>query len=139
MFLWVTAIGYWGTSSFTFFLFFFFFKKKFEDFFGVFLFLFYLGSYWSSHNVFVFCSDIYPILERVCLEGSRIEAKSAVAAIAALGGVSEQFFFSELCKVYLLLLQFFYYHLNFMLWIYYYILQPNIVWHALFLANMIVD
>ncbi|XP_062146859.1 sister chromatid cohesion protein PDS5 homolog B isoform X2 [Alnus glutinosa] len=43
-------------------------------------------------------SDIYPILERVCLEGSRMQAKFAVAAIAALAGVSEQFFFSELCK-----------------------------------------
>ncbi|XP_059435125.1 sister chromatid cohesion protein PDS5 homolog B isoform X2 [Corylus avellana] len=43
-------------------------------------------------------SDIYPILERVCLEGSRMQAKIAVAAIAALAGVSEQFFFSELCK-----------------------------------------
>jgi hypothetical protein len=56
---------------------------------------------WRSHNVFAYCSDIYPILERVCLEGSRMQAKIAVAAIAALAGVSEQFFFSELCKVYL--------------------------------------
>jgi len=56
---------------------------------------------WRSHNVFTFRSDIYPILERVCLEGSRMQAKFAVAAIAALAGVSEHFFFSELCKVYL--------------------------------------
>jgi len=60
-----------------------------------------LGSYWSSHNVFALYSDIYPILERVCREGSRIEAKFSVAAIAAFGGVSEQFVFSKLCKVYL--------------------------------------
>jgi hypothetical protein len=30
-----------------------------------------------------------------------MQAKFAVAAIAALAGVSEHFFFSELCKVYL--------------------------------------
>lgn len=44
-------------------------------------------------------SDIYPSLERICLEGNRAQSKFAVSAIAALVGTSEQFVFSELCKV----------------------------------------
>ncbi|KAF5450729.1 hypothetical protein F2P56_031056 [Juglans regia] len=52
----------------------------------------------AGPHICVQLSDIYPILQRVCLEGSRTQAKFAVAAIAALAGASEQFFFSELCK-----------------------------------------
>ncbi|KAK4572839.1 hypothetical protein RGQ29_031022 [Quercus rubra] len=54
----------------------------------------------AAPHISVKLSDIYPILERVCREGSRIEAKFSVAAIAAFGGVSEQFIFSKLCKIY---------------------------------------
>ncbi|PIN16167.1 Sister chromatid cohesion complex Cohesin, subunit PDS5 [Handroanthus impetiginosus] len=43
-------------------------------------------------------SDIYSSLEKVCLEGTRVQSKLAVAAIAALADTSEQFIFSELCK-----------------------------------------
>ncbi|KAF3974294.1 hypothetical protein CMV_002369 [Castanea mollissima] len=52
----------------------------------------------AAPHISVKLSDIYPILERVCCEGSRIEAKFSVAAIAAFGGASEQFVFSKLCK-----------------------------------------
>ncbi|KAK9993628.1 hypothetical protein SO802_023331 [Lithocarpus litseifolius] len=52
----------------------------------------------AAPHISVKLSDIYPILERVCHEGSRIEAKFSVAAIAAFGGVSEQLVFSKLCK-----------------------------------------
>lgn len=43
-------------------------------------------------------SDIYPLLERLCLEGTRAQSKYAVSAIASLSGASEQFIFMELCK-----------------------------------------
>ncbi|KAF3640005.1 putative sister chromatid cohesion protein PDS5 -like protein A-like isoform X2 [Capsicum annuum] len=42
--------------------------------------------------------DIYPFLEKVCLEGSRAQSKLAVSAIAALAGASEQSIFLDLCK-----------------------------------------
>lgn len=42
--------------------------------------------------------DIYPLLEKVCLNGSRAQAKLAVSAIAALMGPSEQSIFFDLCK-----------------------------------------
>ncbi|TYK31652.1 sister chromatid cohesion protein PDS5-like protein A isoform X1 [Cucumis melo var. makuwa] len=42
--------------------------------------------------------DVYPFLERLCLEGTRGESKSAVSAIAALASNSEDFWFSKLCK-----------------------------------------
>ncbi|XP_059299133.1 sister chromatid cohesion protein PDS5 homolog B isoform X2 [Lycium ferocissimum] len=42
--------------------------------------------------------DIYPFLEKVCLEGSRTESKLAVSAIAALMSPSEQSIFLKLCK-----------------------------------------
>lgn len=45
------------------------------------------------------CSDIYPFLEKVCLDGSRAQAKLAVSAIAALMAPSEQSIFLDLCKV----------------------------------------
>ncbi|KAJ8563635.1 hypothetical protein K7X08_032087 [Anisodus acutangulus] len=40
--------------------------------------------------------DIYPFLEKICLEGSRAQSKLAVSAIAALMGPSEQSIFLEL-------------------------------------------
>ncbi|XP_023523391.1 sister chromatid cohesion protein PDS5 homolog A-like isoform X2 [Cucurbita pepo subsp. pepo] len=43
-------------------------------------------------------SDVYPFLERLCLEGTRAQSKSAVSAIAALAGTSGNFLFSKLCK-----------------------------------------
>lgn len=45
------------------------------------------------------CSDIYTLLEKICLEGTRVQAKLAVSAIAALSDTSEQLVFSQLCKV----------------------------------------
>ncbi|KAL0326178.1 UNVERIFIED_CONTAM: Sister chromatid cohesion protein pds5 [Sesamum radiatum] len=43
-------------------------------------------------------SDIYSALEKVCLQGTRVQSKLAVSAIAALADTSEQFIFSGLCK-----------------------------------------
>ncbi|KAF3445662.1 hypothetical protein FNV43_RR10838 [Rhamnella rubrinervis] len=43
-------------------------------------------------------SEIYPFLERLCLEGTRVQSKFAVSAIAALIDTSKQFVFSKLCK-----------------------------------------
>ncbi|KFK42149.1 hypothetical protein AALP_AA2G217700 [Arabis alpina] len=43
--------------------------------------------------------DYYPVLEKMCLEGSRPQAKYAVSAIASLAGSSDKFVFSELCEV----------------------------------------
>ncbi|XP_055832582.1 sister chromatid cohesion protein PDS5 homolog B isoform X3 [Solanum dulcamara] len=43
--------------------------------------------------------DIYPFLEKVCLDGSRAQAKLAVSAIAALMAPSEQSIFLDLCKM----------------------------------------
>ncbi|KAM7256072.1 hypothetical protein ACFE04_011813 [Oxalis oulophora] len=40
----------------------------------------------------------YPILKRLCLEGTRTQSKHAVAAIASLIDDSEQFVLTELCK-----------------------------------------
>ncbi|XP_010322915.1 sister chromatid cohesion protein PDS5 homolog B isoform X2 [Solanum lycopersicum] len=42
--------------------------------------------------------DIYPFLEKVCLDGSRAQSKLAVSAIAALVGPSELSIFLDLCK-----------------------------------------
>ncbi|KAK3021481.1 hypothetical protein RJ639_045864, partial [Escallonia herrerae] len=42
--------------------------------------------------------DIYPSLERVCLEGTRAQSKLAVSAIAALIDTSEKSILLELCK-----------------------------------------
>lgn len=41
-------------------------------------------------------SDIYPILEKDCLEGTRAQAKYAISAIALLGGASDDLIFSNL-------------------------------------------
>ncbi|KAL0351487.1 UNVERIFIED_CONTAM: Sister chromatid cohesion protein pds5 [Sesamum calycinum] len=43
-------------------------------------------------------SDIYSALEKVCLQGTRVQSKLAVSTIAALADTSEQFIFSGLCK-----------------------------------------
>ncbi|XP_044511885.1 sister chromatid cohesion protein PDS5 homolog A isoform X2 [Mangifera indica] len=43
-------------------------------------------------------SDIYPLLEGLCLEGTRVQSKSAVSAISSLSGTSQQLVFSNLCK-----------------------------------------
>lgn len=52
----------------------------------------------AGPHISIDLSDIYPSLERVCLEGTRAQAKLAVSAVAALAGTSEKFVFSELCK-----------------------------------------
>ncbi|KAL0878226.1 hypothetical protein Bca101_027932 [Brassica carinata] len=43
-------------------------------------------------------SDYSPVLEKMCLEGTRSQAKHAVSAIASLAGSSEKSVFSKLCK-----------------------------------------
>ncbi|KAJ0231686.1 ARM repeat superfamily protein [Hirschfeldia incana] len=43
-------------------------------------------------------SDYYPVLEKMCLEGTRFQAKHAVSAIASLAGSSEKSVFSKLGK-----------------------------------------
>ncbi|KAG5544487.1 hypothetical protein RHGRI_017042 [Rhododendron griersonianum] len=52
----------------------------------------------AGPHIHIKISDIYPSLERVCLEGTRAQSKLAVSAIAALTNTSEQFIFSELCE-----------------------------------------
>ncbi|KAL9683642.1 hypothetical protein QQ045_015467 [Rhodiola kirilowii] len=52
----------------------------------------------GTHMSIKLC-NIYPSLERVCLDGTRAQSKVAVSAIAALIRTSEQFVFSELAKV----------------------------------------
>ncbi|KAL1543836.1 sister chromatid cohesion protein pds5-like [Salvia divinorum] len=44
-------------------------------------------------------SDIYPSLEKICLEGTRSQSKLAVTAICALVDASEQFIYPHLCKI----------------------------------------
>ncbi|XP_019093838.1 PREDICTED: sister chromatid cohesion protein PDS5 homolog A-like isoform X1 [Camelina sativa] len=43
--------------------------------------------------------DYYPVLEKVCLEGTRSQAKYAVSAIGSLAGSSDKYVFSELCEM----------------------------------------
>ncbi|CAH8358562.1 unnamed protein product [Eruca vesicaria subsp. sativa] len=43
-------------------------------------------------------SEYFPVLEKMCLEGTRSQAKHAVSAIASLAGSSGISVFSELCK-----------------------------------------
>ncbi|KAK6132309.1 hypothetical protein DH2020_033933 [Rehmannia glutinosa] len=52
----------------------------------------------EGYHMSIKLSDIYPSLEKVCLEGTRAQSKHAVSAIAALAGTSEQSIFSKLCK-----------------------------------------
>lgn len=44
-------------------------------------------------------SDIYPFLERKCIEGTRTESKYAVSAISSLIHAPDDPIFSNLCKV----------------------------------------
>ncbi|XP_010692404.2 sister chromatid cohesion protein PDS5 homolog B isoform X2 [Beta vulgaris subsp. vulgaris] len=43
-------------------------------------------------------SDIYPRLEKLCLEGTRAQSKAAVSVIAALLDPSEQYLWAKLCQ-----------------------------------------
>ncbi|KAL0360237.1 UNVERIFIED_CONTAM: Sister chromatid cohesion protein pds5, partial [Sesamum radiatum] len=52
----------------------------------------------EGYHMSIKLSDIYSALEKVCLEGTRVQSKLAVSAIAALADTSEQFIFSGLCK-----------------------------------------
>ncbi|KAL9252320.1 Sister chromatid cohesion protein PDS5 homolog B-like protein [Drosera capensis] len=47
---------------------------------------------------FFVSSDVYPLLERWCLEGSRAECKAAISAISAFPGPSTHFALMELCQ-----------------------------------------
>lgn len=59
------------------------------------LFQHFMAQNWAA----ALCSDIYHLLVRVCLGGSRRQAKFAISAIAAIMGPSDDFSSSELCKV----------------------------------------
>ncbi|XP_020554556.1 sister chromatid cohesion protein PDS5 homolog A [Sesamum indicum] len=52
----------------------------------------------EGYRMSIKLSDIYSALEKVCLEGTRVQSKLAVSAIAALADTSEQFIFSGLCE-----------------------------------------
>ncbi|PIA47377.1 hypothetical protein AQUCO_01400210v1 [Aquilegia coerulea] len=50
----------------------------------------------ASRYISIALSDIYPSLERACLEGTRLQSKYAISIIAALGGTSGDLAFSNL-------------------------------------------
>ncbi|KAK4276740.1 hypothetical protein QN277_014853 [Acacia crassicarpa] len=50
----------------------------------------------AGSHISIKLSDIYPFLQRMCLEGTRTQAKFAISAMAALS--SDQSFFSDLYK-----------------------------------------
>ncbi|XP_062078396.1 sister chromatid cohesion protein PDS5 homolog B isoform X2 [Humulus lupulus] len=52
----------------------------------------------AGPHISVKLSEIYPFLKRVCLEGTRLQSKFAVSAIAALIDTSKELIFSDLCK-----------------------------------------
>nr|XP_009764548.1 PREDICTED: sister chromatid cohesion protein PDS5 homolog A isoform X5 [Nicotiana sylvestris] len=52
----------------------------------------------EGSHMLINLGDIYPFLEKVCLEGRRVQSKLAVSAIAALMSPSEQSLSKELCK-----------------------------------------
>ncbi|KAJ4965300.1 hypothetical protein NE237_017149 [Protea cynaroides] len=52
----------------------------------------------AGPHVSIKLRDIYPFLEKVCLEGTRVQSKAAVSAIAALTSASDHCVFLELCK-----------------------------------------
>lgn len=58
-----------------------------------------LESVIEAYSCVVTCSDIYPFLERICLEGTRLESKFAVSVIASLADSSDKQTFSNLCTV----------------------------------------
>lgn len=47
-----------------------------------------------------FSSDLYPFLEQACLEGSRIQSKRAISAMASLMSASDKLIFDDLCEVF---------------------------------------
>ncbi|CAI9115357.1 OLC1v1016244C1 [Oldenlandia corymbosa var. corymbosa] len=53
----------------------------------------------DGSNLCIELSDVYALLEKVCLEGTRAHAKLAVIAIKALSGSREKVIFSKLCKI----------------------------------------
>ncbi|KAG8378272.1 hypothetical protein BUALT_Bualt08G0120300 [Buddleja alternifolia] len=53
----------------------------------------------EGYSMSIKLSDIYSSLEKVCLEGTRVQSKLAVSAISQLADGSEQFIFSKLCKM----------------------------------------
>ncbi|GAV71980.1 Cnd1 domain-containing protein [Cephalotus follicularis] len=52
----------------------------------------------AGSNISAKLCDFYPILKRICLEGTRTQSKYAVSAIASLISTSGESVFSELCK-----------------------------------------
>ncbi|KAL1121303.1 hypothetical protein V6Z11_D01G223300 [Gossypium hirsutum] len=52
----------------------------------------------AGPHISVKFSDFYPVLKKICLEGTRSQSKYAVSAIASLIDVSEPYVFSELCE-----------------------------------------
>ncbi|CAN1235728.1 Sister chromatid cohesion protein PDS5 homolog B [Linum perenne] len=52
----------------------------------------------AGSHISVKFSDFYPFLKRSCLEGTRVQAKHAISAIASLAGSSKQAAFSQLCE-----------------------------------------
>ncbi|PKA51709.1 hypothetical protein AXF42_Ash003076 [Apostasia shenzhenica] len=52
----------------------------------------------SGHVVSIDFRNIRPLLEKLCLEGTRAESKFAVLAISSLVGSSDDLTFSNLCK-----------------------------------------
>ncbi|XP_021284773.1 sister chromatid cohesion protein PDS5 homolog A isoform X2 [Herrania umbratica] len=52
----------------------------------------------AGSHISVNFSDFYPVLKKICLEGTRTQSKYAVSAIASLIDVPKQYVFSELCE-----------------------------------------
>ncbi|XP_047321623.1 sister chromatid cohesion protein PDS5 homolog B [Impatiens glandulifera] len=52
----------------------------------------------AGSHICIKLSDVYNMLERICLEGTRAQAKLAISAIAALMDNSEKSVYTELCK-----------------------------------------
>ncbi|KAA3465267.1 sister chromatid cohesion protein PDS5-like protein A isoform X1 [Gossypium australe] len=52
----------------------------------------------AGPHISVKFSDFYPVLKKICLEGTRPQSKYAVSAIASLIDASEPYVFSELCE-----------------------------------------
>ncbi|XP_022773243.1 sister chromatid cohesion protein PDS5 homolog A-like isoform X3 [Durio zibethinus] len=52
----------------------------------------------AGPHISVKFSDFYPVLKKICLEGTRTQSKNAVSAVASLIDVSKQYVLSELCE-----------------------------------------
>ncbi|WRX29852.1 hypothetical protein QQP08_022339 [Theobroma cacao] len=52
----------------------------------------------AGSHISVNFSDFYPVLKKICLEGTRTQSKYAVSAIASLIDVPKQYVFTELCE-----------------------------------------